>query len=72
MNEILKKLAKGEPVTDKDLADALWEICVMHSGSCNDECPVYEKAGKTEWGRELRCDCFKDGKAMLAFLRRKS
>jgi hypothetical protein len=78
MNELLKKLAKGGQITDKDLADALHDVCDNVHASCGDECPVYEANGgeapmNNRHQKAFRgCDCFKDGKAMLAFLRRAS
>jgi hypothetical protein len=78
MSELIIKLAKGEPVTDADIEYGLYEICDRVHSSCDYECPVYDlNGGKTVNGdrpfEENRgCDCFKSGKAMLAFIREKT
>ena len=76
MNTILWKVIKGEkPINDDDLAEALYEVCDAEHSGCNDECPVFEKNGHKAVGADKPftenrgCDCFKNGKAMLAFLR---
>ena len=75
MNTILKKLIKGEKTYDYDIEEALFQICEDEHSTCNDRCPVYEQnkfqpVGADKPFTENRgCDCFKNGKAMLAFLR---
>ena len=74
MNDLLLNLALGKKVEEKDIENALAEVCdTVHSG-CDGGCPVYamnfhsvpyENIGN---GR-AECACFKDGKKMLAFLR---
>lgn len=74
MNDTLKKLIAGQPVTDEDIASDLYEVCSSVHASCDNECPVFEKFSgipkRTKWGKEYGCDCFKDGNRMLAFLRK--
>ncbi len=75
MNELLMKLVNGQKVTDEDLVNELWEVCDTVHASCNSECPVYEKNGGAvgadkPFDENRGCDCFKNGKAMLAFLRK--
>lgn len=65
MKTIISKLIKKEEISDEDIVKALHDICDREHASCNDDCPVYEKL------QDYRlCDCFKDGKAMLKFLRK--
>ena len=72
MRAILRKLIKNEVITEKDLSNALYEICENTHASCDEDCPVYRANGygvpnneKSRWG----CDCFKDGFKMLQFLK---
>lgn len=65
MNTLVGKLVAKEPITENDLEDALYEICNREHAGCNNACPVFEKL------QDYRlCNCFKDGKAMLSFLRK--
>ena len=76
MNEMLRKAIAGEPITDADIEEELHDICSREHASCNHECPVYAKNGgkapgsDKPWEENRGCDCFKSGKAMLAFLRK--
>ena len=70
--DLVTKLALGQPITDKDLEDALYQTCEDVHASCDETCPVYHLNGRqvpnttgTRWG----CDTFKDGAKMLAFIR---
>ncbi len=66
MNELLKKLIKGKDVKEKDIYDALYEICEdVHSG-CDGSCPVYEINGDIP----DECPCFKNGKKMYDFIKK--
>jgi hypothetical protein len=75
--EVLNKMIRGEPVTDADIAEILTDICDREHSSCNDECPVYKANGHAALGSDKPfksnrgCDCFKNGAAMLRFLRQK-
>lgn len=74
MNRILMALIRVGNVPDEDIADELYEICDSVHASCDNSCPVYEKNGGAVGAdkpfKENRgCDCFKNGMAMLAFLR---
>jgi hypothetical protein len=77
MTEILKKLIAGATITDRDLADALYVICDDTHASCDSNCPVYEANGNEAPGSDKPfdenrgCDTFKNGMAMLEFLRKK-
>lgn len=68
------KVARGQKITDKDLVNELYEVCDMTHASCDSGCPVYRLNGNeaphTE-GEEYGCDCFKNGTAMLEFIRKK-
>ncbi len=74
MNELLTKAIAKEKIEDGDIAGALFDICEREHSSCNDECPVFEKnGGAVNSNRPFKenrgCDCFKNGPAMLEFLR---
>lgn len=75
MTELLEKLIANQPVTDADIASELYDICDRVHASCDSECPVFAKnGGAVGANKPFRinrgCDCFKDGKAMLEFLRK--
>jgi len=67
--ELVMKLVRGENIEEKDINEALYDICDrVHSG-CHEECPVFEKNGGVPWNKEYEeCLCFKDGKKMRKFL----
>ena len=63
------KVINDEAYTDKDIEDALYEICCeIHSG-CHSECPVYAISNSIPWNAFDICSCFKDGGAMLKYVR---
>ena len=72
MNALLAKALAGQPATDADIAESLFETCDnVHTG-CDSTCPVYAANNNhvpNTTGNHGGCDCFKNGKAMLAFLR---
>lgn len=73
--DLIEKICKGIMVTEKDVVDELYEICDNVHSTCDDRCPVYRLNGHSAVGthkpfEENRgCDCFKNGKAMLEFIR---
>jgi hypothetical protein len=75
MNMLLTKAVAKEAIEDRDIEYALFEICDREHSSCNDECPVYEKnrgpvnPHRSSSAGRRGCDCFKNGPAMLKFLR---
>jgi len=74
MDTILLKLINKSVITEKDIKDALYEMCDNNHGSCNSECLVYtlnndEIPYTSENGSG--CDCFKDGQKMLDFIKGK-
>ena len=75
---LILKLAKGETITDEDLHQELYEVCDRVHSSCDSECPVYMLNGgeAPDTAKDFRvnrgCDCFKNGKSMLEFIREKS
>jgi hypothetical protein len=77
MSDLIIKLAKGEKISDEDIASGLYEICDNVHSSCDNSCPVYElnggKALDTAKNFKVNrgCDCFKNGTAMLKFIRKK-
>jgi len=75
MGKLLDSAVNGWKITDEDIADDLYEICVRVHASCGSECPVYKKnkgavGADKPFDENRGCDCFKNGKAMLEFLRK--
>lgn len=72
---LLLKLIRQEQVTDQDIADELYEICDRVHSSCDSDCPVYSINGNrvpdtaNDFKVNRGCDTFKDGEAMLRFIR---
>jgi hypothetical protein len=74
MNNLLTQAIAGEPISDADIEDALYKICDDVHSSCYEACPVFEKNGgplraEKPFEENRGCDCFKNGRAMLKFLR---
>ncbi len=75
MNDILMKLVHFEEVSDEDIASALCDICERVHASCDSECPVYAKNDgpvnpHKPFEENRGCDCYRNGMAMLEFLRK--
>lgn len=75
MEDLIIKLAFGKEITDKDIEDGLYEICENTHSGCDGGCPVfalnnYEVPNTQPFEVNRGCDCFKDGKAMLEFIRK--
>jgi len=70
--ELVKKLVKGEQVTDDELATQLFYICDSVHASCDDSCPIYELMGGdvNKDNSRFGCNWFKDGHKMLETLRK--
>ena len=69
---LIEKPINKEKITDKDIAEELYEICDRVHSSCYCECPIYEKFNEIPWNKEKdNCKFFKDGKSMLKELRKK-
>ena len=67
--EEAKKIVMGT-FNDQDKKDVLYEICSAVHAGCNSDCPVFEKNHEIPWNEDLsNCLYFKDGGAMLRFLR---
>jgi len=77
-SDLLLKLARGQKITDADIATELYEVCYSVHASCDNSCPVYSLNGGVQPGCEKPfkanrgCDCFKNGTAMMNFIRKKS
>jgi hypothetical protein len=72
MEDLLVKLALGQKITDEDLENALYEVCDDVHSSCNSSCPINRLNGgevPNTLPNNRGCDCFKNGKAMLKFIR---
>lgn len=75
MEDLIVKLALGSKISDEDIENELYEICDRVHSSCDDSCPVFRLNGDKppnvlEDGLEYGCDCFKNGKKMLEFIRK--
>lgn len=73
--ELIEKLARGIQISDSDIASELFTICDRVHSTCDVECPVYRLNGNSAVGADKPfeqnrgCDCFKNGRAMLDFIR---
>lgn len=87
MNQSIIELATGEitveeytGVTNKEefIENELYEICSDEHAMCSDICPVYYLNGNAapdtanDFKVNSGCDCFKNGKEMLKFIREHS
>ena len=76
MEDLVVLLAKGKEITDEDIKSELLEICNRVHSSCDSECPVYRLNGNkvpdtaNDFKVNRGCDCFKNGSAMLDFIRK--
>ena len=70
MNKILEKFLNRLLIDEHNIEKYLYDICENVHASCNGSCPVFEKNGEIPWKGD-NCQCFKNGRAMLAFLRKK-
>jgi len=72
MGNTVVKLALRQNITDKDLEEDLVNICENEHAECNSNCPIFKINGdKVPWVGN-NCECFKDGKKMVEFLRKRS
>lgn len=70
MNEILMKLIFNEEVSEREIADALYDVCDSVHSSCDSCCPVYKaNASSAPVDKDGECICFKNGKKMLDFIK---
>ena len=73
--DLIEKLVKQLPFTDKDIEIELYEICDREHASCNSNCPVYKRNGNKipdtahDFKVNRGCDCFKSGSKMVEFLK---
>lgn len=74
--EFIEKIAIGKQPTEQEIASELYEICEREHSSCNDACPVFRLNGHKVLNNSPKpfhenrgCDCFKNGTAMLNFIR---
>ena len=69
-------LALGHKVSELALANELSDICDRVHSQCNNDCPVFKMNGSSvpdsvqDFKINRGCDCFKNGWAMLAFIRK--
>lgn len=74
MKSLIKKLVTRKRIVDRDIEEELYDICNDVHASCDCECPVYEiNEGPVNPDKPFEenrgCDCFKNGRKMLNFLR---
>lgn len=73
--DLVEALALGYIVADEMLVNGLYEICDDEHAHCNNACPVYRLNGGSvpdtanDFNVNRGCDCFKNGTAMLKFIR---
>lgn len=54
-------------ISEKEIEEALYEVCDEVHSSCCEECPVYSLMTQEE-RNNLNCSCFKNGKLMKEFI----
>lgn len=74
MTELLILAATNQPLSDEMLSNAMLNVCINTNLVCDESCPVFllnklSCPKKTEYGELRGCDCYLDGKKMLAFVR---
>lgn len=68
MKDLIIALILRKEISDKDIENVLVEICDKQHSYCSDKCPVFA----LNVGKLHGCDCFRNGKAMLEFIREHS
>ena len=74
MTELLILAATNQPISEEMLFNAMLNVCINTNSVCDESCPVFllnklSCPKKTEYGQLRGCDCYLDGKKMLAFVR---
>jgi len=75
MRTLVEKVEKGETILDSDLIIELYEICDREHYCCSIKCPIFRLNGLSPvrpdrpFEENRGCDCYKDGSAMLEFIR---
>ena len=74
MTELLILVATNQPISEEILSNAMLNVCIDTRLNCDESCPVFllnkhSCPKKTEHGELRGCDCYLDGKKMLAFVR---
>jgi len=75
MTDLIIKLVTSKRIDERDIEQALYEICDEVHSSCDSLCPVYLLNGNKpvnadkDFNINRGCDCFKSGKNMLKFIR---
>jgi hypothetical protein len=70
--DILTSVIKGQIPSEKEIKNALYEMCDREHSSCNSDCLVYKLNGNQVPNLEntrCGCDCFKDSTKILEFIR---
>ena len=72
MRPLLYQAVNKNPITDEHIAAELLVICCEVHSSCHTNCPVYAtNYCSIPYNKDLtECACFRDGSAMLEFLRK--
>jgi hypothetical protein len=69
---ILIDLALKKPITDATIENALSQICEDTHSSCDDGCPVFYINNfniPNYEDNQPNCDCYRNGRKMLKFIR---
>jgi hypothetical protein len=74
MDSFMKALVNGTPVSKEDTESFFYNICDREHSTCNSDCPVFAITNSVPNKSNSRygCDCFKDGKAMIKYLKTNS
>lgn len=74
MSIISDYIYAGGKISEASMCEYLEDICDRVHSSCDEGCPVFLRNGhKVPWTSDLStCECFKNGKAMLEFIKVKT
>ena len=67
MNTLIYKCMMGKHITNKDIENALFDICENVHASCGSDCPVWLLRTEAE-RQKMDCHCHKNGEAMRIFI----
>lgn len=69
---VMDEIPIGTPVTVNEQKRIAYEVCDEVHSHCDENCPVYatnNNSAPDETNSGYGCDCFKDGTAMIEFVR---
>lgn len=67
-------LARGTVPAQKEIEDALFDVCEIVHSDCDERCPVFALNGGTVDPQTpgTGCSCFRNGNAMFNFINKSS